>query len=46
MTSITGKRIKKPSQVSKLISGKEKYNILSNNANIIKKYILEKYYEN
>ena len=46
MISVTGKKIKKPSQLSKLMSGKEKYNILNNNANIIKKYILEKYYEN
>ena len=46
MTLVTGKKIKKPSQLSKLMAGKEKYNILSNNINIIKKYILEKHYEN
>lgn len=46
MTKVTGKKIKKPSQISKLISGKEKYDILNNNTNIVKKYILEKYYEN
>jgi hypothetical protein len=46
MIKATGKKIKKPSQLSKLITGKEKYNVLSNKTNIIKKYILEKYYEN
>ena len=46
MVSVTGKKIKKPSQLSKLMTGKEKYNILNNNTNVIKKYILEKYYEN
>jgi len=46
MASVTGKKIKKPSQLSKLMAGKEKYNILKNNTNIIKKYILEKHYEN
>jgi len=46
MASVTGKKIKKPSQLSNLMAGKEKYNILNNNTNIIKKYIFEKYYEN
>jgi threonine synthase len=46
MKSITDKKIKKPSQLSKSIVGKEKYDILNNNTNTIKKYILEKYYEN
>jgi threonine synthase len=46
MISVTGKKIKKPSQLSKLMAGKEKYIILNNNTNIIKKYILEKHYEN
>jgi hypothetical protein len=46
MASVTGKKIKKPSQLSKLMAGKEKYNIINNNTNIIKKYILEKHYEN
>ena len=46
MKSVTGKKIKKTSQVNRLMSGKEKYNILNNNTNIIKKYILEKQYEN
>jgi len=46
MKSVTGKKIKKPSQVSKLMFGKEKYDILKNNTNMIKKYILEKQYEN
>jgi threonine synthase len=46
MASVTGKKIKKPSQLLKLMSGKEKYDILNNDTNIIKKYILEKYYEN
>ena len=46
MKSVTGKQIKKPTQVSNLISGKEKYDIMNNNTNIIKKYILEKQYEN
>ncbi|MDA9091779.1 threonine synthase [Pelagibacteraceae bacterium] len=46
MASVTGKKIKKPSQLSKLMAGKEKYNILKNNTNVIKKYILEKYYDN
>jgi len=46
MKSVTGKQIKKPSQVTKLMFGKEKYIILSNNTNIVKKYILEKQYEN
>ena len=46
MKSITGKLIKKPSQVTKLMSGKEKYDILNNNTNMVKKYILEKQYEN
>ncbi|MDC0426913.1 threonine synthase [Pelagibacteraceae bacterium] len=46
MKSVTGKKIKKPSQLSKSIAGKEKYDILKNNTNIIKKYILEKNYEN
>jgi threonine synthase len=45
MASVTGKKIKKPSQLLKLMSGKEKYDILNNDTNIIKKYILEKYYE-
>ena len=46
MFSVTGKKIKKPSQLSKLMAGKEKYNILKNDTNIIKKYILEKHYDN
>ena len=46
MMSVTGKRIKKPSQIRNLIVGKEKYDILRNNTNKIKKYILEKNYEN
>ena len=46
MASVTGKKIKKPSQLLKLMSGKQKYDILNNNTNTIKKYILEKYYEN
>ena len=46
MKSVTGKQIKKPSQVSNLMDGKPKYDILSNKINIIKKYILEKQYEN
>ena len=46
MTLVTGKKIKKPSQLSKLMVGKEKYDILKNNTNIVKKYILEKNYEN
>ena len=46
MIKATGKKIKKPSQLSKLMARKEKYNVLSNNTNIIKKYILEKHYEN
>jgi threonine synthase len=45
MLSVTGKKIKKPSQLSKLMARKEKYNILNNNNNIIKKYILEKQHE-
>jgi len=45
MMSVTGKKIKKPSQVANLIFGKEKYDILSSNTNKIKKYILEKNYE-
>jgi len=28
------------------MSGKEKYDILNNNTNMVKKYILEKQYEN
>ena len=46
MNSVTGKKIKKPSHLSKSKAGKEKYDILINNTNIIKKYILEKHYEN
>ena len=46
MIKVTGKKIKKPSQLSKLMTGKEKYNVLSNKINVIKKYILEKHYEN
>jgi len=46
MMSVTGKKIEKPSQIANLIVGKEKYDILSNNTNKIKKYILEKNYEN
>jgi len=46
MKSVTGKQIKKPSQITKLMSGKEKYDIMRNNTNLIKKYILEKQYEN
>ena len=46
MKLVTGKKIKKPSQVVKLMSGKEKYDMLNNNTNIVKKYILEKQYEN
>jgi threonine synthase len=46
MNSVTGKKIKKPSQLTKLMAGKEKYDILDNNTNIIKKYILQKHYEN
>ena len=46
MIKATGKKIKKPPQLSKLMAGKEKYNVLSNKINIIKKYILEKHYEN
>ena len=46
MKQATGKKIKKPSQLSKLIMGKDKYDILNNNTNIVKKYILEKFYEN
>ena len=46
MKSVTGKKIKKPSQLSKSITGKEKYDILNNNPNIIKKYIIDKHYEN
>jgi len=45
MMSVTGKKIEKPSQIANLIVGKEKYDILSNNTNKIKKYILEKNYE-
>jgi threonine synthase len=46
MKSITGKQIKKPTQITKSMFGKEKYDILDNNTNIVKKYILEKQYEN
>ena len=46
MKLVTGKQIEKPSQVAKLMSGKEKYDMLNNNTNIVKKYILEKQYEN
>ena len=46
MKSITGKKIKKPIQITKSMSGKEKYDILNNNTNMVKKYILEKQYEN
>ena len=46
MKSVTGKQIRKPTQVSKLMSGTEKYDILINNTNMDKKYILEKQYEN
>jgi threonine synthase len=46
MKSVTGKKIKKPSQLTKIMSGKEKYDILNNNTNMVKKYILEKQYEN
>ena len=46
MKSITGKKIKKPTQIKKSMFGKEKYDILDNNTNIVKKYILEKQYEN
>jgi threonine synthase len=46
MFSATGKKIKKPSQLSKLMAEKEKYSILKNDTNIIKKYILEKHYDN
>ena len=46
MKSVTGKKIKKPSQLSKLIPGKEKYDVLNNHVNTIKKYIIEKHYEN
>ena len=46
MKSVTGKHIKKPSQVTKQMSVKEKYDILNNNTNMVKKYILEKQYEN
>ena len=45
MILVTGKKIKKPSQLSKFMVGKEKYDILKNNTNIVKKYILEKNYE-
>ena len=46
MKLVTGKQIEKPSQVAKLMPGKEKYDILNNNTNMVKKYILEKQYEN
>ena len=46
MKSVTGMQVKKPIQVTKLMSGKEKYDILNNNTNMVKKYILEKQYEN
>ena len=46
MKLVIGKKIKKPLQVSKLMSGKEKYDILKNNSNIVKKYIIDKNYEN
>ena len=46
MKSITGKKIIKPSQISDVLSKKEKYDILENQTNIIKKYILEKQNEN
>ncbi|MDC0514002.1 threonine synthase [Pelagibacteraceae bacterium] len=46
MKSATGKQVKKPIQVTNLIAGKEKYDILKNNTNMVKKYILEKQYEN
>jgi hypothetical protein len=46
MRSVTGKQIKRPSQLTKLMFGKEKYDILDNNTNMIKKYILDKQYEN
>jgi threonine synthase len=46
MKLVTGKQIKKPSQIAKLMPGKEKYDILNNNTNMVKKYILEKQYEN
>ena len=46
MKSATGKQVKKPIQLTNLIAGKEKYDILKNNTNMVKKYILEKQYEN
>ena len=46
MKLVTGKQIKKPSQVTQSMSGKEKYDILNNNTNVVKKYIIEKQYEN
>jgi threonine synthase len=46
MKLVTGRKIKKPSQVSKLIFSKEKYDILEKNTKFIKKYIIEKHYEN
>ena len=46
MKSITGKKINKPTQITKLMSGKQRYDILNNNTNMIKKYILDKQYEN
>ena len=46
MRNATGKIIKRPSNLSKSSSLKEKYDIIANNTNLIKKYILDKQYEN
>jgi len=46
MKLATGKILKKPSQLNQISRSKEKFDILNNNTNLIKKYILDKQYEN
>ncbi len=46
MKLATGKILKKPSQLNQISRSKEKFDILDNNTNLIKKYILDKQYEN
>jgi len=46
MKLATGKILRKPSQLNQISRSKEKFDILDNNTNLIKKYILDKQYEN
>ena len=38
----TGEDVKPPTQVANLLDKKERYDILENNANLVKEYILKK----